>query len=91
MVKGRFDSGELQRVSGQFTTKAGELDTLINQAKSAMTSLEASWEGPRKTRTFNEWQNMQKNLLAAVDTLRATSKFLKDAATAYEAVEGASS
>jgi len=82
-----INTEQVTSTGNQFNAKAGELEALINNARSMMSSLEASWQGVRKTNTFNEWNSMQPNLKNAVETLQVTSRILKQAAADFEATD----
>jgi len=78
---------EVTNTGNQFNAKAGELQTLINNARTLMSNLESTFRGMRATNTFNEWNSMQPNLKNAVETLEVTSRILKQAAADFEAVD----
>ena len=82
-----INTEQVTNTGNQFNAKAGELEALINNARSLMNSLEACWQGVRKTNTFNEWNSMQPNLKNAVETLQVTSRILKQAAADFEATD----
>ena len=82
-----INTEQVTNTGNQFNAKAGELEALINNARSLMNSLEAGWQGVRKTNTFNEWNSMQPNLKNAVETLQVTSRILKQAAADFEATD----
>ena len=84
----RINPAEVDGVGGQFTTKAGELDGLIQQANSMMNNLRPTFTGNRANKAFGEWEGMQTNLRNAVEVLNQASRTLKEAASAFAAVDG---
>ncbi len=83
----RINPEQVQNTGGQFNTKRGELDALIAQANSLMTSLQGAWTGQRANKTFGQWAEMQPNLKAASATLEAAGQLLKAAATDFSAAD----
>ena len=83
------DPDQVDSTSAQFSTKRGELDTLINNARTMMTNLQASFKGQRSTAIMGEWQNMQTGLNNAVTNLQAASDLLKRAAADFRAADSA--
>jgi WXG100 family type VII secretion target len=78
---------EVAAVSSQFMTKRGEMDAVVNQAKSMMTNLSGQWKGQRSNKTFAEWSSLQPNLVAAIATLERASLVLKAAAADFSAAD----
>jgi WXG100 family type VII secretion target len=81
------NTGSIQTTSSQFFQKQQELEGLINQAKSQMASLEAEFKGTRATRIQGEWQQMQPQLVKAIESLKTAGDLLKRAALAFEDVD----
>ena len=82
------DPTEVRGVSSKFTSKKGEMQGLVSQARSMMSNLQGNWKGQRATTTFSEWSNLQKNLDTAIETLEHASQVLKAAANDFAAVDG---
>jgi WXG100 family type VII secretion target len=83
------DPDQVDSTGAQFSTKAGELDSLIQNARTMMTNLQASFKGQRSTAIMGEWQNMQTNLNNATATLQQASDLLKRAATDFRTADSA--
>ncbi|HPC05752.1 MAG TPA: WXG100 family type VII secretion target [Anaerolineaceae bacterium] len=83
----RIDPGQVETTGNQFNSKSDELNALIGQANSLMTSLEGAFTGQRATAIFGEWKSMQPGLKNAVETLRQASVLLKRAATDFRAAD----
>jgi len=66
----RIDPGEVTSTGTQFHSKRGELEGMIQQARSLMNSLRGQFTGQRANTIFGEWEGMQPRLTAAVETLR---------------------
>ena len=84
------DPSQLNATSGQFTTKHGELEALVQYAKSQVGALQGSWQGNRANKFFGDWASMQPSLEAAIQTLEQTSLLLKSAATDFAAADQSS-
>jgi len=78
---------EVDGVSSQFGTKRGEMESVVNQAKSMMNNLQGQWKGQRANKTFGEWSSLQPNLQAAIQTLQHASDVLKAAASDFRAAD----
>ena len=82
------DPTEERGVSSKFTSTQGEMQGLVSKARSMMSNLQANWKGQRANTTFTEWQNLQKNLDTAIQTLERASVVLKSAADEFASVDG---
>ena len=87
MAEIRINPDQVQNAGNQFKTKRGELDALIAQANSLMTSLQGAWTGQRANKTFGQWAEMQPNLKAASATLEAAGELLKAAANDFRSAD----
>ena len=83
----RINPDQVEGIGGQFGSKRGELEALVGQANSLMSSLQGAWTGTRATKTFNEWETLKPSLTNAVQTLQQASNMLKAAATAFRGVD----
>jgi WXG100 family type VII secretion target len=81
------DPDQVDSTSAQFNTKRGELDTLINNARTMMNNLQASFKGQRSNAIMGEWQGMQSNLNNAVASLQQASDLLKRAAADFRSAD----
>lgn len=82
-----IDPDQVDSTGGQFSTKRGELESLLSNARSLMTNLQGAFKGQRATAIFNEWNGMQTNLNNAVTALQQASDLLKRAATDFRAAD----
>lgn len=87
MAKIQIDPDQVESVSGQFSTKRGELDALIGQSNNLMKGLQGAWTGSRATKTFSEWESLRPNLQAAEETLQRASELLKAAAADFRSAD----
>jgi WXG100 family type VII secretion target len=83
----RIDTAQVQDVGRQFITKQGELESLLQQARSLMSSLQGAFTGTRATRIFQEWDGMQPNLDGAMRALQAAGELLSRASQDFGAVD----
>lgn len=83
----RIDTAQVESTGGQFATKRGELESLTSQARSMMNALQGQFTGVRANRIFAEWEGMQPNLQAAIETLQAASDLLKRASADFSMVD----
>jgi WXG100 family type VII secretion target len=81
------DPDQVDGTSTQFSTKRGELETLINNARTMMTNLQASFKGQRSNAIMGEWNGMQTGLNNAVAALQQASDLLKRAAADFRAAD----
>lgn len=79
----RIDTGDVEAKGSQFLAKRGDLESLVSQAKSLMSSLEGQFTGQRASAIFSEWGGMQPNLQAAIDTLQQAGDLLKRASVDF--------
>ncbi len=79
----RINPDQVDSVSSQFASRRGELESLVGQANSLMSSLQGAWTGSRATKTFNEWESLKPSLNTAIQTLQHASDVLKSAATDF--------
>lgn len=89
MAEIRINPEQVETTGNQFNSKADELNALVSQANSLMTSLEGAFTGQRATAIFGEWRGMQPGLKNAVETLRQASILLKRAAADFRAADSA--
>jgi len=75
------DPDQVDSTGSQFSTKRGELESLLSNARSLMS------KGQRATAIFNEWNGMQTSLNNAVTALQQASDLLKRAATDFRAAD----
>ena len=78
---------QLADVGNQFQSKRGELETLIQQAKTYVNNLQGAWKGNRATTFFSNYASMEPNLKAAMETLQRTSELLKTASADFAQVD----
>lgn len=83
----RIDPSQVESTGNQFNSKSDELNALVQQANSLMTSLQGAFTGQRATAIFGEWNGMQPGLKNAVETLRQASILLKRAASDFRAAD----
>jgi WXG100 family type VII secretion target len=83
----RIDTAEVQSTGGNFKTKSGELEGLVQQARSLMDSLRGQFMGQRATSIFSEWDGMQQSLTSAVQTLDHAGTLLTKASSEFSAVD----
>lgn len=83
------DPDQVDSTSTQFSTKRGELDTLIQNARTMMNNLQASFKGTRATAIMGEWNNMQTSLTNATAALQQAGDLLKRAATDFRSADSA--
>jgi WXG100 family type VII secretion target len=88
MAEIRINTAEVSNVGGQFSSKANELRSLIQQARSMMSNLQSGFTGNRATKIFGEWESMQKGLDGAAASLDQAATFLKNAATDFATADG---
>ncbi len=85
----RIDTAQVDSTGGQFIAKRGDLEGLVSQAKSLMNTLQGQFRGQRATAIFGEWDAMQPNLQAAIQSLQQAGDLLKRAAADFSAVDSA--
>lgn len=76
--------GDLQGVSGQFNTKAGELDTLLQQVQGQIESVSSTWQGQAAsdfTALMAKWTTDVQGIREVLGTV---SQHLNQAATGYQ-------
>jgi WXG100 family type VII secretion target len=83
----RIDPAEVTSTGTQFHSKRGELEGMIQQARSLMNSLRGQFTGQRANTIFGEWEGMQPRLTAAVETMQMAGDLLKRAAQDFSAVD----
>ena len=83
----RINPDQVDSVSSQFTSKRGELEGLVSQANSLMSSLQGAWTGTRATKTYNEWESLKPSLTTAIQTLQHASDVLKSAASDFRSAD----
>lgn len=83
----RINPDQVDSVSSQFASKRGELEGLVGQANSMMSSLQGAWTGARATKTYNEWESLKPSLTTAIQTLQHASDVLKAAASDFRAAD----
>jgi WXG100 family type VII secretion target len=79
----RIDTAQVESTGSQFISKRGELEALVSQAKSMMTTLQGQFTGTRAQRIFSEWEGMQPSLQSAIQTMEQAGTLLKRAATDF--------
>ncbi len=79
----RIDTGQVSNVGSQFMGRQSDLEALVVQARSLMSSLEGQFTGNRAQRIFQEWQAMQPSLNAAIQSLGQAGQLLQRASTAF--------
>lgn len=84
----RIDTAEVNRISSDFTKKAGEIDALIKQARAAMNNLRGGFTGNRAKQAFGQWDSMQNGLDQANLNLQEAAKTLSNAAKAFSSADG---
>ena len=89
MAEIRINPDQVESTGSQFNSKSEELNALVQQANSLMSSLEGAFTGQRATAIFGEWRGMQPGLKNAVETLRQASTLLKRAASDFRAADSA--
>jgi len=82
-----IDPGEVQRTGGKFLKMQSEVAGLITQARSMMSNLESQFRGIRASKIFGEWNDMQRSLDAASETLKRAGDLLGRAATDFSEVD----
>jgi len=83
----QIDTGEVQSTGGKFIKMQSEVEGLINQARSMMSNLESQFRGIRARKIFGEWNDMQRSLDAASETLKKAGDLLGRAATDFSEVD----
>jgi WXG100 family type VII secretion target len=83
----RIEPGQVSNVGSQFLSKSSELEGLVAQARSLMSSLEGQFTGQRATRIFQEWEQMQPSLTSAIQALQQAGNLLQRAATSFESTD----
>jgi WXG100 family type VII secretion target len=83
----RIEPAQVESSGSQFLSKRAELEALVNKARSLMNNLQATFTGQRATKIFGEWEQMQKPLQTAMQTLETTGNWLKKAAADFQGVD----
>ena len=83
----RINPDQVDSISGQFGSKRGELEALVAQANSLMSSLQGAWTGSRANKTFQDWESLKPSLTSAIQTLQHASDVLKAAAADFRAAD----
>jgi len=89
MAEIRINPDQVDQTGGQFASKRGELDSLIQQANQLMNNLQGAFTGTRATAIFNDWAGMQPSLKNVCDVLTQASDLLKRAATDFRTADSA--
>ena len=79
----RIDPGQVSGVGSQFMCRQSDLEALVTQARSLMSSLEGQFTGQRAQRIYQEWDGMQPSLNAAIQSLGQAGQLLQRASTAF--------
>lgn len=79
----RIDTGQVASVGSQFMGRQSDLEALVTQARSLMNSLEGQFTGNRAQRIFQEWEQMQPSLNAAIQSLGQAGQLLQRASQAF--------
>lgn len=77
MAKIVVDPQELSDTGSQWMTKRQEVDALIQQSRALANKLQGSWQGMRSTKFQNDYNEIEKGLKMAAETMQAASELLK--------------
>jgi len=83
----KIDTSQIDSIGSQFHVKSSEIETLITQSRSLMSSLQGQFMGQRASKIFTEWEDLQPNLLNAVESLQIAGDLLKRSAMEFSAVD----
>jgi WXG100 family type VII secretion target len=84
-----FDPDQADGVSSQFNTKRGELDALIQNARTLMNNFQAASKGQRVNTIMGEWNGMKVSLDNAIAAIQQTSDLLRRAANDFRGADSA--
>lgn len=78
---------EVRGTGGKFMNMQSQVADLVSSAKGMMGSLQGQFQGARATKIFQQWEEMQPSLTAAINTLQSAGELLNQAATDFETVD----
>jgi len=83
----KIDPREVQDTGSKFIKMQQEVEGLVSQARGMMSNLESQFAGARATKIFGQWNDMQRSLDAASETLKRAGDLLNSAGQEFYDVD----